>query len=78
MNTTKHSYLMIGLLAVGAALFFSGSVGGGLLFLLWPLACVAMMFAMMRAMGVMGRGADHPHSDGTTHSHDEAPTAERK
>lgn len=72
MNHSKHSYLMIGLLAVGAVLFFSGSVGGGLLFLLWPLACMAMMFVMMRAMGGMGGGQpppDHPHDDGLTHSH---------
>ncbi len=60
MNHTKHSYLMIGLLSVGAILFFTGFAGGGVLFLLWPLACVAMMFFMMRAMGRM-------HGDSSAH-----------
>jgi len=77
MNHQKHSYLMIGLLVVGAALFFSGSVGGGALFLLWPLACMGMMFMMMRGMSGMQNGtdhthdrtSDHTHEDGLTHSH---------
>ncbi len=54
MNHGKHSYLMVGLLVVGAALFFSGAVGGSALFLLWPLVCMAMMFFMMRGMGMGG------------------------
>lgn len=45
MNHNKHSYLMIGLLVAGAALFFTGIVGGRVLFLLWPVACMAMMFS---------------------------------
>jgi len=48
-------------------------VGGGAVFLLWPLACMAMMVAMMWGMGGMGRGgsapAEHTHDDGLTHSH---------
>jgi len=70
MNHQKHSYLMIGLLVVGAALFFSGSVGGSALFLLWPLACMGMMFMMMRGMSGMQNGPDHtpdslgPHAPG--------------
>lgn len=63
MNQSKHSYVMIGLLIVGAALFFSGSTGGAALFLLWPLACVAMMFFMMRAMGGMHGNDDGQHDD---------------
>ena len=74
MNHNKHSYLMIGLLAVGAVLLFSGSVSGGALFLLWPLACIAMMVLMMRGMGGMKHGTDHTHDDGVTHSHDDAAT----
>ena len=74
MNHSTHSYLMIGLVAVGAVLVVTGSVGGSVLFLLWPLACIAMMFLMMRGMGGMKRGADHTHDDGVTHSHDDAPT----
>ncbi len=74
MNHSKHLYLMIGLLAVGAVLVFSGSVNGGVLFLLWPLACIAMMFVMMRGMGGMKHGTDHTHDDGVTHSHDDVPT----
>lgn len=63
MNHSKHSFVMIGLLVVGATLFFSGFTGGGALFLLWPLACVAMMFFMMRGMGGM-HGNDHAQHGG--------------
>ena len=73
MNHGKHSYLMIGLVAVGAVLLVTGN-GGGVLFLLWPLACIAMMFLMMRGMGGMKHDADHTHDDGVTHSHDDAAT----
>lgn len=73
MNHSKHVYLMIGLLAVGAVLLLSGGVGG-ILFLLWPLACIAMMFLMMRGMGGMQHGTSHTHDDGVTHSHDDTPT----
>jgi len=72
MKHGTHSYLMIGLVAAGAALLFSGNVGGWL-FLLWPLACMGMMVAMMWGMGGMGRSApgpaEHTHDGGVTHSH---------
>ena len=68
----KHSFLMIGLVVVGAVLFATGNVGGWL-FLLWPSACLAMMVAMMWGMGGVGRRApdqmDHTHQDGVTHAH---------
>lgn len=73
MNHKTHLYWMVGLLVVGAALFFSGGVSGGALFLLWPLACVGMMVAMMWGMRGMSSGpVEHTHDDGTTHSHDTA------
>lgn len=69
MIANKHSYLMIGLVVVGAALLLSGT-GGGVVFLLWPLACMGMMFAMMWFMGAgMSRPAEHMHADGVTHTH---------
>ena len=73
MNHAKHSYLMIGLVAVGAVLFLTGNAGG-LLFLAWPLACMAMMVWMMWGMRGMGAApapvpADHTHDDGSTHAH---------
>jgi len=73
MNHGKHFYLTIGLAVVGVALFFSGNVGGWL-FLLWPLACIGMMVAMMWGMGGgMGRNAagpaEHTHENGVTHFH---------
>ncbi len=69
MNHGKHSYLMMGLVAVGAVLFLTGTVVG-LLFLLWPVACMAMMIWMMRGMGGSApRSADHTHDDGVTHAH---------
>lgn len=64
MNHKTHSYLMIGLVVAGAVFFFSGVVDGGALFLLWPLACVAMMVAMMWGMGGMSRGAKGAHPRG--------------
>lgn len=71
MNHKTHLYWMVGLLVVGAALFFSGGVSGGALFLLWPLACVGMMVAMMWGMRGMSHGAaEHTHDDGVTHAHD--------
>jgi len=74
----KHSYVMAALVVVGGALFFSG-VGGGAVFLLWPLACVAMMVAMMWGMRGMGKPAPHTHPDGVTHSHnDDNLTASRR
>jgi len=71
VNHLKHSYLMIGFLVVGATLFFTGTVSGGVLFLLWPLACLGMMVLMMGSMTRMQRRADHTHDDAdrTTHSH---------
>lgn len=47
---------------------------GGAVFLLWPLACVGMMVAMLWGMRGMGKPAQHSHPDGVTHSHDEALT----
>ena len=77
MSHKTHAYLMIGLLAAGAVLFASGGVGGGTLFLLWPLLCVGMMLAMLWSMGGMFRRptdrpkvAEHTHADGVTHVHD--------
>jgi hypothetical protein len=71
MSHGKHSYLMIGIVAVGAILFLTGNAGG-LLFLLWPIACMAMMVWMMWGMRGMG-GSDvdhtHVHDDGVTHAH---------
>jgi hypothetical protein len=64
MNHKTHSYLMVGLLAVGAVLFFSGGVGGGALFLLWPLLCMGSMFAMIWFMG--GWAAARPSTPTTT------------
>jgi hypothetical protein len=79
MSHKTHSYLMVGLLAVGAVLFFSGGVGGGALFLLWPLLCMGMMFAMMWFMGGMGgRSSEHTHADGVTHAHDDVPVRPRR
>lgn len=74
INQGKHTYLMIGAVAVAAVLFLTGNVGGWL-FLLWPFACMAMMVWMMWGMGGMGRDAPsqadhtHTHDDGLTHSH---------
>ena len=73
MNRGKHSYLMIGVVAVGAVLFLTGNVGGWL-FLLWPVACMAMMVWMLWGMSGMGRGAPatdrtRTHDDGPTHVH---------
>jgi hypothetical protein len=68
----KHLYLMIGMAAVGAILFLMGNAGG-LLFLLWPLACVGMMVWMMWGMRGMGGDvpgpAEHTHEDGVAHAH---------
>ena len=75
LNHGKHSYWMFGIVAVGAVLFLTGNVGGWL-FLLWPVACMAMMVWMM--WGMLGMGAapapgqadhTHVHDDGVTHAH---------
>jgi hypothetical protein len=55
MSHGKHMAWMLGLAAVGAVLLLSG-VGGGAVLLLWPLACMAMMGAMMWAMSGGGQG----------------------
>lgn len=76
MSHKSHSYLMVGLLAIGAGLFFSGVAGGSALFLLWPLLCMGMMFGMMWSMGGMsGRPSAHTHDDGVTHAHGDVPTS---
>ena len=63
MNHRNHSYFMIALMVVGAGLFFSGLVNGNVLFLLWPLACMAMMGFMMWGMMRMSSGDQHTHHD---------------
>jgi hypothetical protein len=72
MNHDKHSYVMIGIVAVGAVLFLTGNAGG-LLFLVWPLACMAMMVWMMLGMRGMGSRApgpaQHTHDEDLTHAH---------
>ena len=73
MNHGKHSYLMVGVVAVGAVLLLTGNIGGWL-FLLWPVACMAMMVWMMWGMRGMGAApapvpAEHTHDDGVTHGH---------
>ena len=80
MTHKTHSYFMVGLLAVGAVLFFSGVVGGGALFLLWPLLCMGGMFAMMWFMGggMSSRPSEHTHDDGVTHTHDDIPVRSRR
>ena len=55
MNHRTHMYLMVGMVAVGAVLLLTGVLEGGALALLWPLACVAMMFGMLWAMGRVSR-----------------------
>ncbi len=55
MSNSRLTYLMIGMVAVGAVLVASG-VGGGAVLLLWPLACMAMMAAMMWGMAAMSHG----------------------
>jgi hypothetical protein len=74
MNHGTHSYLMLGVVAVGAVLLLTGNVGGWLL-LLWPVACMAMMVWMMWGMRGMGAAApaptpaEHAHEDGLVHAH---------
>lgn len=73
MKHGKHSYLMVGLVAVGAVLFLTGYVGGWL-FVLWPVACMAMMVWMMWGMRGMGAAlapapAEHTHDEGLTHAY---------
>ena len=78
MNHQKHSYVMIGLLIIGAGLFFSGIAGGRALFLLWPLACVGMMGFMMWGMS-RGQGSDQPtHDDPPDQSSAHSPTTRSK
>lgn len=78
MNHKTHTYLMIGSVVVGAVLFFTGALDGGGLLLLWPLACVAMMVAMMWGTGGMSHGSrEHTHDDGVTHSHEDTPVQPR-
>lgn len=80
MNHSKHTYLLFGLFAVGAVLFLSG-VAGGVVFLLWPLACMGMMVAMMwgmRGMGGTAKPVEHTHADGVTHTHDDKLSSSRR
>lgn len=66
MTHGSHMWWMVGLTVVGGLLWASGAVGAGALVLLWPLACIAMMAAMMWTM----RPGAGQH-DGS--SHDEQP-----
>lgn len=70
MKGMTHSYVMVALVLVGGALYFSG-VAGGAVFLLWPLACTGMMVAMMWGMRGMGTRPQHTHPDRVTHSRDD-------
>ena len=76
MKGIKHSYVMAALVVVGAVLVLSGAAGGAL-FLLWPLACLGMMVAMMWGMRGMGKPAEHTHRDGVTHTHDDLTPSRR-
>lgn len=74
MSHKTHLSWMVVPLVAGAALFFSGAVGGGVLILLWPLVCVGMMVAMVWGMRGMSSGPlEHTHDDGVTHSHEVTP-----
>jgi hypothetical protein len=78
MKGMKHSYVMGGLLGVAVVLFLAG-VGGGAVFLLWPLACAGMMVAMMWGMHGMGtKHGEHTHPDGVTHVHEDDAVGSRK
>lgn len=68
MGSIKHSYVMWGLLGLGVVLFLSGAVGS-MVFLLWPLVCIAMMLAMM--WGMRGGGHTDHKPNGVTHSAEE-------
>ena len=60
MTHGKHTYWMIGVVAVAAVLYLTGNVGGWML-LLWPVACMAMMAWMMWSMsGMGGKGSRGP------------------
>ena len=74
MNHKGHAYLMVGLLAVGAALVLTDAVDGGLLFMVWPFACLVMMVFMVRSMGGRNTAAQDTPDDKVTHSHDDAAT----
>lgn len=72
MSHTTHTYVMVGLLVAGTGLFLSGGVGGGVLFLLWPLLCLGSMLAMVWFMsGTSTLTPPHTHGEGAAHSHDE-------
>ena len=74
MSHRTHIYLMVVMAAIVAVLYFTGVLEGGALALLWPLACVAMMVAMMWGMGGMSHGPkEHTHDNGVTHSHGDSP-----
>ncbi|WP_298456594.1 hypothetical protein [uncultured Cellulomonas sp.] len=75
MNHGKHIYLMLGAIAIGAVLYFTGMISSSALLLLWPLGCVAMMIAMMwgmRGMNGHNSASDEPTragQDTRTHTH---------
>lgn len=70
MRNLKHAYLMVALVVVGAAVFLSG-VGGGVVFLLWPLACAGMMVTMTWGMRGMGKPTERVRPDGVRHFNDD-------
>ena len=60
-------YLMVGIVAVGAVLLLTGVLEGSALAIVWPLACVAMMLAMMWAMGRASRDSQRSSSHDSVH-----------
>lgn len=78
MNHKAHTYLMIGAVALGAVLFFSGALGGGSVFLIWILACAGMMFFMMRGMGGTHGGGDHQSDAERDHEHSSVKSSDRR
>ena len=61
MGQGKHMAWMLAAVAVGAVLLSTG-VGGGLVLLLWTLACLAMMGLMMWGMSRAGKPEERPVS----------------
>ena len=74
MNYKGDACLMVGLLAVGAALVLTDAVNGGLQFMVWPFACLVMMVFMVRSMGGRNTAAQDTPDDKVTQSHDDAAT----
>lgn len=78
MSHKLHTYFMAGALVIGVVLLLTGT-GGTSPFLFLFLACMAMMFFMMRGMGGMGGhgvdgGKGGQERDESDHPHDHAST----